>query len=1473
MMRRSCVFFAVFAAAMLVAAGAPAATVTVNEGDDLAAAITNAAAGDTLQLKNTSGATAVWPLAAPVVVTKKLEILGDPDFLPTESVIEGNGAGGACPGNGVDNGDFEGGQTSPWISNPPTPPVIVQDPARAASGEWLAQLTLDPCATPTPGLTPDQLELRYRVATPVPGLPVAGPQRVEWMTLPLPFTVVPGATLTVWVRAHVPTAGNRLAVTLTDSGGSTGTAFIQETDLTAAANWKPVSLPLDSFTPSPPTMGETIQSLSIESQFTVVTPEDPPCALIGGAEFSVGPPPLPTVNALNLGFALLNGASLVELATPFAGTPQALRLGGLVPPALRFTVRAETPQPGDKLELLPHVGDAAVWSAASETLTGPNCQSFSVPLPPGPSVMPVFRATIQPPAAAAGPVTRFVVDDLRLSNLGEWLFALVKNGNLISHGDMEDVGLAADDWFAATPCEILGPPLPASYFTGPGCGPSASALLLTRETGPASVVSLTQTMTFPAAGNEIRFKLRVGQPGGPESTFKFEVNGTVLAAADAADTALAAGWREIILPYPASWRGTTRTLRFSAQLADGPAPASFLIDDVCIGLPPSGPVLSVSNATLRLENLTVSTGTAGVQATDDTADLIFVRCATKSISGPGLHFSGKARGTASNSVFTGCSGPAVRSDSTGIVTVYQCTAKGNGGGIQANTGKINLAASIIEDGSVTGEVYTWLNLIRGGFPEDYEQAGFANLAPGTSVNYSNSPWIGKLDGGSPVLSGHTVQAADPVTALVASADRASDFEREPRSAVQGQELQVGADQVGGLGGVPMWISCSVSPAVVGRGKPVTITVVTQGIDLSIARLRLVPEEPLAGMTEVADPTIPTQCHEIPLSSGTVGENTATVTVTFSEPCNFRSVMNTPLCTEGNNLVYLNDGTGADIYTPTLFGHGTPGLTDTGAGDCSFLVDTTPPTLLFSAAVNGDATTAQPRVFGNDNQVGNGVPGPQGQFFVPVSGGTIANGPVHFLFNPGGNGTCADTAAGDTLSFGIEAVFEDRPPSNLTRVTTSGFESDTGTDFTAKGDGRAWLEGPLGPTDSGTTTVTLSTDPAATVQRLTARFEAVTSQSVPDPWRFEAIPAARDRAGNELAAPNSLVLWWMWRAQAEITNGPRDTQTLSPRFDWKLRRTVKGPDAADVAPIIPYVKAKLWRGADRATDREISTMEWVAVTPWSGWISGPITPETVIAGSPLSVLLQANQNDPDVSHTLMLTVVGADEAGNVQPEGVASDTYTVPFTVAGLANSCVSYTWWYNGQSQENVSVDTEARVALSEWRRNTATNADVETRPYGSVARVPLPPKEAPPLYNYLKIRAVLTARLPETIRRAVINGESNVAQAWIKWTLYEDGNPVANDNAVVGPGVDFVEIVLPVSPATVTGLVFGDMKDRKREKRYVLTAQTVLRTKSYGTDGTTYPDRVVSDPTPASVSFTVYPKELDESIRDERPTRIYERE
>ncbi|HQL94938.1 MAG TPA: hypothetical protein PL005_09680, partial [Candidatus Hydrogenedentes bacterium] len=1130
MMRRSCVFFA----ALAVVAAAGAGAVVVNEGEDLAAAINGAAAGEVIQLKSTSGTGAAWPLSAPVTVIRDLTIEGESGLLPVRSIIEGNSAAGTCPGNAVDNGDFEAGQTPTWPSNPPAPPVIVQDPARAASGEWLAQFTLDPCVPQTPDLAPDQVELRYIHPTPVPGLPPVGPARVDWMTLPMPPPVL-GTILTVWIKAHMPVAGNRLVVTLTDSGGIAGTAFIEDADLTAAADWLAVPLPLNTFVPalSP---AETVMSLSIESQFTVGAPDDPPCALIGGVEFGAAAPALPTPSALNLGLALPGpGASLVELAAPFAGAPQALSLGGLVPPALRFSVRADIPQPGDKLELLPRPGEAAVWSAASETLAGPNCQTFSVPVPPPDPVFPVFRATLQPPAAVAGPVTRFIIDDFSLSTLGAWLFAQVVNAGGIPNGDMEDVGLASADWSAATPCEILAPPLPPSYFTGPGCGPSASALLLTREPGGATVVTLTQDVTFPSAGEEIRFKLRVGQPGGADSIFTFDVDGTVLHTAESDDAALAAGWTDVIVPYPAAWHNTTKTLRFSAELTGGVAPPSFLIDDVCVGLPPAGPVLTVANtASLRLENLMVSNGTTGVTVTD-TASLEFVRCAVQSVSGAGLYFSSSGTGYASSSFFSGCGGPAVLSDSTGTVTVYQCTARSNLGGVQANAGNINLAVSLLDTGDAGGQVHTWLNLIRSDvFPAGLEQPGFENLDPATPVNFAGTPWGGKLDALNPVLSGHTITAGDPVLSLLpAAADRAYDFDGDERPSLEGEQIQVGADQEGGTVGAPVWLSCSVTPDVVGRGEPVTITVVTQGMDLGIASLRIVPEEPLAGMTELPDAYIPTQCYEIPLAGGMTDANTATVTLTFADPCDRRSVMDTPLCAEGINRIYLNDGT--DNTNPVLYGDGMPGPTDPAFTSCSFLVDTTPPTLLFAASANGDAATAQPRAYGNDSLVGTGVPGPQGQFFVPVSGGTIVDRALHFLFNPGGNGTCADTAAGDTLSFGIEAVFEDRPPAPLTHVTTSGFESDTsGTDFTARGDGRAWLEGPLGPTDSGTTAVILSTDPEAAVKRLTARFEAVTSQSVPDPWRFEGKPAASDRASNEIGAPNPLVLWWMWRAQAEIT---------------------------------------------------------------------------------------------------------------------------------------------------------------------------------------------------------------------------------------------------------------------------------------------------------------------------------------------------
>ncbi|HRZ82969.1 MAG TPA: hypothetical protein P5069_10935, partial [Candidatus Hydrogenedentes bacterium] len=775
-----------------------------------------------------------------------------------------------------------------------------------------------------------------------------------------------------------------------------------------------------------------------------------------------------------------------------------------------------------------------------------------------------------------------------------------------------------------------------------------------------------------------------------------------------------------------------------------------------------------------------------------------------------------------------------------------------------NAGNINLAVSLLDTGDAGGQVHTWLNLIRSDvFPAGLEQPGFENLDPATPVNFAGTPWGGKLDALNPVLSGHNITAGDPVLSLLpVAADRAYDFDGDERPSLEGEQIQVGADQEGGTVGAPVWLSCSVTPDVVGRGEPVTITVVTQGMDLGIASLRIVPEEPLAGMTELPDAYIPTQCYEIPLAGGMTDANTATVTLTFADPCDRRSVMDTPLCAEGINRIYLNDGT--DNTNPVLYGDGMPGPTDPAFTSCSFLVDTTPPTLLFAASANGDAATAQPRVSANDSLIGTGVPGPQGAYAVPVSGGTIVDRALHFMLNPGGNGNCTDTAAGDTLSFGIEAVFEDRPPSPLTRVTTSGFQAGNATTFADKQDGQAWLEGPLGPVTNTSATYDTSGS-AANIGRLTARFDGEASQSTPDPWRFEGKPAARDRAGNAITAPNGLVLWWMWRAQAEITSGPRDTQTLSPRFDWKLRRNIKGPDADEAAPIIPYVKARLWRGADPAADRDISTMSWVPVTGWSGWLSGPITPETVIDGAPLATALKQNQNEDSVSHTLMLTLVGADEAGNVQPGGLADGSLV---TVADLAASCVSYTWWYNGQSQENVSVDTEARVTLWELAPGFAD------RPIGSVARVPLPPAA-----NRLQARAVLTARLPETIRRAVAAGETSVARAWIKWVLYEDGNPVASggDESNLLAGRDFVDLILPPDPTVADGLVLGDMKDRKREKRYVLTAQTVLKTFSYM--GGITQERVVSDPTPASVSFTVYPKEVDEKIRDERPTRIYERE
>lgn len=1437
--------------AVVLCASARAAVIEVNEGDDLAAAVNGAAAGDTVQLRGRrvegalqAGATVTWPLNAPVVVTRDLAIQGEAAVLPSRLVISGVPDEGGCPGNTVANPGFEAGAAN-WTESPA--PVVVNEQSNAAEGSQYARFTTAPCAPDPPtGVAENAAELRYRQILDIPPLPPVFEETVVWTGAAFPsLATLPGMNLYLLVKV-LPgsnTAADKLEVVLNTAYTATA---LTPANFGAHANYALVTVPLADFSPAID-LG-TVNLLSFELKATWLgDTADPTIFLVAGVEFGLLPPP--TANALGLAsgtqdslFSSLNPPKMVN-----DGGFSVIRLGGLGRPRASFQAWAETVGAADdKLEML--VNGVPVWAATPASAELQDCDP-AITLPGmalhGDSAALSFRATIKAPDDTADPPvpsTVFVVDGLVVSLLSPKLDVMGASMNMIAGGDFESPA-AASAWEAWTACEAAGSA--AAYFGAPACA-GARAMVFKRMP-VLDTVELHQTgVTVPDFGEKLTFSARVESPGTVESFFEVTLGGQTTRIADAKSGG--SSWKTYEVPYPNTLRGQTTELRFTARIAQGSAPAAFALDQICLGNPPTGTVITVSGAKVLLENLTLADGERAVHATDS-GKLTMVRCATDNIAGDGVYFSGDASGLISNSVIRNCAGSAVSNVSDGTVTVFQCTLRGNGQGATATStlGRINLALSILDGngGGASGEVHTWLNVFKSGsFPAGIEDGDFPNLPQETPVPWLDTPWIGKLQLLPQVVSDKAFgELPNTLTAAIKRENWRYDFERELRP--ENNNLGIGADETaGGLGGEAIWLDCIVTPKIVGRNRIVTITVVTQGIDLAASVLRIAPEDPVAGGFP-GDVDIPEQYYIIPLNSGTVGDNTAKVTTQFAAPCGRQSAALAALCTDGINQIYLVDGNGV------IYGPGQAGATESPAIEGStFLVDTIPPVLLVSDGL-GDATAGQPRLlpFPDTNDGAAALDGllnwrPR-LFAIPTVDGTLASRDMHFFLNAGSYTTVPYDMATiplAPLTFTAEAIFEDRQPQGpgggiLTNVTTAGFGPEVvtqvGLGYPAEfpnGYASAQIIGNLGTaaTTGAIYTPTVSTDIVKT-SLLNARWILVDIIGINDPAKLELKLKARDRAENEVTPGNSMFLWWMWRVQAEITSGPRGIISGAPRFDWQLRRNGPAPTSAESIPNVPLVSFMIWRAADMATDTQIdNTTSWVPLLPaWSPWQTGPIDGQSMINGNFLSVLLAANRAATGESKTLVITVRGADEAGNIQE----------PFAPDGnLLNSGVA--WWYNGENQDDHAVDTSVRVRLY--------HEGAIKRDFGTVARIPLPAVgEAGTVRAGAEV--ILGAQLPA--------GEPGTPT--ILWKLYRDGSLVTSgEEAVSAVGTAVFSL-----PGNLGRL--GDEEFRKREVRYQITAQTKFVGYS----------RTRIDPTPASAEFSVYPKEFEDAIRDEQPVRVYERE
>ncbi len=672
-----------------------------------------------------------------------------------------------------------------------------------------------------------------------------------------------------------------------------------------------------------------------------------------------------------------------------------------------------------------------------------------------------------------------------------------------------------------------------------------------------------------------------------------------------------------------------------------------------------------------------------------------------------------------------------------------------------------------------------------------------------------------------------------------------------------------------------WNTCDVTPSAVNSNalRVVQHSAANQfSISANVTGLfgnvpiRLIVQPQLSSATDFSD--VPAAFVVDTTSTGDL------VTATFPLPAlPFVAAPSGTVCTDGLATVHLL------LLGPTDSAEvGFEGL----AGGNQFILDTVQPA--FRAAVSplasGYISTTNDTIAAASGQAFPlGWPGvlilPASQ--VPLLGASTSEG-AQVFFNTKSN----------PLGFGVHLEFQDVPPSDLSgnvygTVIVGGFVppvsnvAGVGADpsLPANFSTAMWDDITLSPVTS------LSLNGGADLMSADWAVSNVPLQ----PVYVEASGKifVSDLAGNTASTPNALHTWWMREAAAAFT-GASQSVSSTPTFVWDLVRPGSAPTNA--APCAPVAQFRLWIADDQSSP---STSQYTALTDWSSWTS-----EKSIDRDKYPDLNTIINQYPDTH--LMITVAGADEAGNVQDTSAAGDV------IASPALCPVSYRLWKTSGSA--LALETTIRAQL--WYNLLDTVPEPETNGvphntsvpgdlrgvrrcsldelnFGSSTRVPLTPLE--PCLQ--RVEAQFTVN-PGANAPSIPGG-------WkVCWQLHEDNRLVAQGvKAYANLGNSLPEAVITIpsdlidDPTLVvadflnksprncgcTGDRLGDdgaadanqscdgQKHRRREVLYRFTARTVA-TDCQGTQP--------EDVTPATFSFSVY---TTEAFKDEQPVKVFTRE
>lgn len=1016
------------------------------------------------------------------------------------------------------------------------------------------------------------------------------------------------------------------------------------------------------------------------------------------------------------------------------------------------------------------------------------------------------------------------------------------------------------------------------------------------------------------------------------------------------DTKYTGGWAQASASFPNVPAGKHDLI---VQSATGRAatPTQFLVDDFCLS--PSTmqlkPVIQVEADTIfRIENLAVTGGTIGILGMSDASEITILRCYAHHLANEGIYLNGVSDSAISNSVVYTCGGDAIHVKG-GKTNVFQCTLKNNGSyGVYAEGGTVNVIASLVWNNtgglrSASSTLTSYNNFV---YPVDFSSVRFGGdpdifASPDPDVvHFLDTPWVGKLKNTPPAPCPCPIYADTSLEALNGSGvtypldndsgDRlgnlgSSDFESDPRD---DSPLQVGADEVVAGANLAAWTRCAVStvaPAeVTGRdydiviGKTFTVEVEVVGpASLDDANIFVVPQEYQSYVN--SDPSLIHALQENLLwgrlstpSDPRVGVAVFTIGSTCME---HPQEAGQDLCLDGRARIYLEIG-------GTLYGIGinedfltfSPRYTE-------FIVDTTPPAI---APISLQSTAQTLVLDSNDSLLPSAADGPYPNNWcaqyppLAVSAGTltpVVTPPPHVFFNNDPSGGMGASA----LSFTVGLVFWDTFPVDSHNIEhnlieTSGFRKNLG-DLTA--DGSDAVQNLLfnGPGMSGTAYWKPGGSASAAVSGVDAsllmnqmepsygetglggdeeRAEKmfvlwqVSGLDFNPSWHFTTQFGATDIAGNRMASDEPLHFWWMRDPAAVFTSAPAaGVRTEAPVFGWMLDRgSADTPQDAD--PCLPIAQFRIWQ-AENPFAPDVTM--WLPVdqmlTEWSDWQPGStIDVNTLIYDSGLTLgdVLQTHPGS-----LLMMTLRGADEAGNVQPlpASAAGDVLANLGALAGGGGiPPVAYAYWRSPGQVRPLDTSMQAQF----WHNRDDVDIDdpslraydpgMGEKDFGSSRRVPISPEECG-----LRIEGKFT------IRVEIPDAPSAAYTYYVDCQLFQDGQLVVAGILEVPPDQQVLEIQIPqdvINPQA--GLTWrfpvgakpyeflrescgrqdrlgddgnkGDNTIRKRDVEYIFTART-MEEDSVGRGW-------AADPTPAMVQFTVT---VPENRKEEQPIKVFTRE